>query len=169
MLIKNIRIVDEIIDIENYSIDVFVDCENAYTVSIATTKNFVQKMIREKSSLSRPNELVIIVRRLTKEIITEALQAYAEDDGFWLKLHHFARKIDIYVFDQLQAQYIKDLTEFELLSGLEDLTDEINKLNKLDNAEKSKLTADLEKLSQLLDSEEEKTTDFRKKNDPENK
>jgi hypothetical protein len=40
---------------------------------------------------------------------------------------------------------------------LDDLKNEIDKLEKLDNAEKSKLAADLEKLSQLLDPQEEET------------
>ena len=159
MLIKNIRIVNQITDIENDSIDVFVDSEDGYTytVSIATTKNLLQRMDQEKSNFSHPSELVIVVRKLTKEIITEALEAYAEDDAFWLKLHQFASDIDISVFDQLEAKHIKELTEFELLCDLDDLKNEIDKLEKLDNAEKSKLAAGLEKLSQLLDPQEEET------------
>lgn len=157
MLIKNIRIVDQITDIENDSIDVFVDSEDGYTytVSIATIKNLLQRMDQEKSNFSRPSELVIIVRKLTKEIIIEAIEAYAEDDGFWLKLHQFASDIDISVFDQLQAKHIKELTEFELLCGLDDLKNEIDKLKKLDNAAKSKLLTGLEKLYALLDSQQE--------------
>lgn len=159
MLIKNIRIVDQIIDIENDSIDVFVDSEDGYTytVSIATIKNLSKRMDQEKSNFSRPSELVIVVRKLTKEIITEAIEAYAEDDAFWLKLHQFASDIDISVFDQLQAKQIKESTEFELLCSLDDLKNEIDKLQKLDNVEKLKLAADLEKLSQLLDPPEEET------------
>ena len=79
------------------------------------------------------------MRKLTQEIITEALEAYAEDNAFWLKLHQFASKIDISVFDELQAKHIKESIEFDLLSGLDDLENEINKLEKLDNLEKSKL------------------------------
>ena len=50
MVIKNIRVLDEIIDIENDSIDVCVDFEDGfrYTVSIATIKNILQKMDDEK-------------------------------------------------------------------------------------------------------------------------
>ena len=50
MLIKNIRIIDEIIDIENDSVDVCVECEDGstYIVSIATTKNLLQRMDQEK-------------------------------------------------------------------------------------------------------------------------
>ena len=152
MLIKNIRIIDEITDIENDSVDVCVESEDGYTytVSIATTKNLLQRMDQEKSNFSNPSELVIVVRKLTQEIISEALEAYAEDNAFWLKLHQFASEIDISVFDQLQAKHIKESIEFDLLSGLDDLENEINKLDKLNNAQKSKLAASIEKLAQLF-------------------
>jgi hypothetical protein len=161
MLIKNIRIINEITDIENDSIDVCVESEDGstYTVSIATTKNILQRMDQQKSNFSNPSELVIVVRKLTQEIITETLEAYAEDNAFWLKLYQFASEIDISVFDELQAKHRKESIEFDLLSGLDDLENEINKLDKLNNDQKSKLTASIEKLAQLLlfDSQEEKT------------
>ena len=155
MLIRNIRILDEITDIENDSIDVCVDSEDGYTfiVSIATTKHLLQRMDEEKSNFYNPTELIIIVRKLTQEIITEALEAYAEDNGFWLKLHAFASEIDISVFDELQAKHVKESIEFNLLSGLDDLEKEINKFDKLNNAQKSNLAAKIEKLAQLLDSQ----------------
>ena len=74
---------------------------------------------------------------------------------FWLKLHQFESDIDISVFDQLQAKHIKESNEIELRCGLDDLKNEIAKLDKLENAEKSKLASGLEKLSQLLDPQEE--------------
>jgi hypothetical protein len=155
MLIRNIRILDEITDIENDSIDVCVDSEDGYTftVSIATTKHLLQRMDEEKSNFSNPNELTIVVRKLTQEIITEALEAYAEDNAFWLKLHEFASEIDISVFDELQAKHVKESIEFNLLSGLDDLEKEINKFDKLNSAQKSNLAAKIEKLAQLLDSQ----------------
>ena len=155
MVIKNIRILDEITDIENDSIDVCVDSEDGhtFTLSIATIKNLLQRMDQEKSNFSNPGELVIVVRKLTQEIITEAIEAYAEDNGFWLKLYQFASKIDISVFDELQAKHVKESIEFNLLSGLDDLENEINKLDELNNAQKSNLAAKIEKLAQLLDSQ----------------
>ena len=155
MLIKKIRILEEIIDIENDSIDVCVDSEDGYTftVSIATTKHLLQRMDEEKSNFVNPNELSIVVRKLTQEIITEALEAYAEDNAFWLKLHQFANEIDISVFDKLQAKHVKESIEFNLLSGLDDLEEEINKFDNLNNAQKSYLAAKIEKLAQLLDSQ----------------
>ena len=155
MRIKNIRILEEITDIENDSIDVCVDSEDGYTftVSIATTKHLLQRMDDEKSNFSDPNELVIVVRKLTQEIITEALEAYAEDNGFWLKLHQFASEIDISVFDELQAKHVKESIEFNLLCGLDDLEEEINKFDNLNNAQKSNLAAKIQKLAQLLNSQ----------------
>ena len=152
MLITDIRILNEITDIENDSIDVCVDVEDGYTfiVSISTIKNVVQRMDAEKSNFFQP-DLDIIVRKLTHEIITEALETYAADDGFWLKLHHFVNDIDISVFDELQAKHEKESIEFNLLSGLENLEKEINKLDQLTNAQKSNLAAKIEKLAQLLD------------------
>ena len=75
--------------------------------SIVTTKNLLQRMDQEKSNFSNLSELVIVMRKLTQEIITEALEAYAEDNAFWLKLHHFANKIDISILDELEAKHIK--------------------------------------------------------------
>ena len=39
-------------------------------------------MDQEKSNFSNLSELVIVMRKLTQEIITEALEAYAEDNAF---------------------------------------------------------------------------------------
>lgn len=155
MLIKSIRILDEITDIENESIDVCVDFENGdtFTVSIATTKYLAERMDEEKSNFSNPNELSIVVRKLTQEIITETLEAYSKDNAFWLKLYAFASEIDLSVFDELQAKHIKKSIEFNMLDGLGDLEQEINKSDRLNNAAKSNLVAKIEKLAQLLDSQ----------------
>lgn len=46
----------------------------------------------------------IIVQKLTKEIIYEAIKAYIDDkpEGYWLKLYHFAPNMNIAVFNQIQ-------------------------------------------------------------------
>lgn len=152
MLIKHIKILDEITDIENDNVDVYVECEDGYnyTVSIATTKNLLERMDERKSNFSKPADLFIIVRKLTLEIITEAIEAYAEDDGFWLKLHHFSSNINNSVFDELQAKQMQHSIESNLLSGLDKLEYEINKLEKLDDAQKSNLIARIGKLAELF-------------------
>ena len=65
--------------------------------------------------------MIIVVRKLTQEIITETLESEAEDNAFWLKLHEFASEIDIFVFDELQTKHVKESIEFNLLSGLDGL------------------------------------------------
>ena len=161
MLIKSVEIFEEITDIEDDCIDVFVGFEDGYTyaLTVTTVKNILREMDEEKSNFYNPRAMVIVVRKLTQKIISEAIEAYAEDDGFWLKLHHFANKIDISLFDELKAKHIKERIESDIICDLEDLEDEINKLDELNNAQKSKLTASIEKLTQLLsfDSQEEQT------------
>ena len=67
-----------------------------------------------------------MVKEFTKEIIAETVKVYAEDDdGYWLKSHHFAGEIDITVFDQLQAKDIEENKEILQLSGIDE--DKFNK------------------------------------------
>ena len=121
MLIKNISFptyLEDITDIENSNIDVFVELEDAYTytVVVATAKNIESLMDKERMNYFEPGYPFIIVKKLTKEIIYEAIQAYASDEAYWLKLYHFAGKVDTAVFNQLQAEhmdYLKELDELD--------------------------------------------------------
>lgn len=89
MLVKKISFVrptllKEIPDIEDYNLDVFVELKDGYTytVVIATAKNIVSLMNNEKTNFSEPGDPFIIVKKLTKEIIEEAVKAYAENDAY---------------------------------------------------------------------------------------
>jgi hypothetical protein len=109
-------------DIENEDgIIVKVELDDGYThtVVVATTKNIEYVMDKEKMNYFRPGLPFIIVKELTKDIIEETMKAYAEeDDGYWLKLYHFANSINKTVFDQLQAEHIKELDRLEELYEL---------------------------------------------------
>jgi hypothetical protein len=121
MLIKSISFptyLEDITDIENSNIDVFVELEDAYTytVVVATAKNIESLIDKEKMNYFEPGYPFIIVKKLTKEIITEAIEAYASDDAYWLKLYHFAGKINKTIFNTLQAEhteYLKELDELD--------------------------------------------------------
>ena len=67
-------------------------------------------MEKDQVNFYEPGLPWIVVQKLTKEIIQEAIEAYIEDrpDGYWFKLYHFALDIDIAVLNQLQAQEIED-------------------------------------------------------------
>jgi hypothetical protein len=113
-------------------------------------------MKKNKVNFYGPGLPWVIVQKLTKEIIQEAIKAYIDNmpNGYWLKLYHFATDIDIAVFNQLQAREIKESVEFDLLIGLDDLKTQINKLEKLEKSKKSDLVASLNKLSKLLEDSE---------------
>ena len=110
MLIKSISFptyLEDITDIENSNIDVFVELEDGYTytVVVATAKNIESLMDKERMNYFEPGYPFIIVKKLPKEIIHEAIQAYASDEAYWLKLYHFAGKVNTAVFNQLQAEH----------------------------------------------------------------
>ena len=65
----------DIEDIKDDNIDVFVELENSYvyTVVIATAKNIESLMDKDKMNYFEPGHPFIIVKKLTKEIITEAI------------------------------------------------------------------------------------------------
>ena len=138
---------NEIEDVYNSNIEVFVRLQDEFplTIVVGTPKNLQYLMEKDKVNFYGPGLPWIIVRKLTKEIIQEAIKAYIDDkpEGYWLKLYYFATDIDISVFNQLQDQEIKESVQFNLLIGLDDLKD---KINKLDNVEKSDLIASLDKL-----------------------
>ena len=122
MLIKSISFptyLEDITDIENSNIDVFVELEDGYTytVVVATVKNIESLMDKEKMNYFEPGYPFIIVKKLTKEIISEAIEAYASDEAYWLKLYHFAGEIDTAVFNQLQAEHIEYLKELDELDN----------------------------------------------------
>jgi hypothetical protein len=58
-----------------------------YVIIVTTIQNILTTMNEEKSHFLPPGEPMIIVRKLTKEIIEEAIQAYAEDEAYHLKFY----------------------------------------------------------------------------------
>ena len=149
MKIKRIEFLEDVKDASNDNIDVLVEKVDgsSFIVTVGTPQNFLEEMSQEKTNFIRPGVPMIIVKKLTKEIVREAIRAYGEGDGYWLKLYHFADSVGIYVLNKLEAEYNKERKEFAILRGLEKLQDDINKLEKLDNLEKSKLVDHLDKLS----------------------
>ena len=106
--------------IANQKMEVLVELENDYVYSliVATRKNIEYVMDQEKKNYFGPASPFVMVKKFTKEIIAETVQAYAEqEDGYWLKSHHFAGEIETTIFDQLQAEEIEDTKETYKLAG----------------------------------------------------
>lgn len=115
MKIKRIEIYEVIKDVDNDNIDVIVENEDgyAYVIPVRTPQDVLEEMKQEKTNFVKPGTPNIIVKKLTEEIIREAIEAYAEDDGYWLKLHQFADSIDISILNTLEAEHRKELEEWE--------------------------------------------------------
>ena len=134
-------------DISNANTDVCVRFKDGFCFNliVGTPQNLQYLMEKDEVNFWEPGLPWVIVQKLTKEIIHEAIQAYkdARPKGYWLKLYYFATDIDITVFDQLQAQEIKRANKLELHVGWDDLK---AKINELDNLEKSNLIDSLDNI-----------------------
>lgn len=106
MLVKKIIFptpLESVEDIENDNIDVFVELDDGYTytVVVATYKNIAALMESTNGEFLEAGSPFIIVKKLTKEIIESAINSYAEDDAYWLKLYHLASEFDISTLNTL--------------------------------------------------------------------
>ena len=114
MEIKQIKFVDEAID-DLYidRIDVLVENINGYTYTVSvTTPDYLSKQMREeKSDFISPCSPMIIVKKLSKEIVKQAIEFYAENDGYWLKLCQFGNAIDISILNKLETEHRQEWEE----------------------------------------------------------
>nr|YP_010444275.1 hypothetical protein NQZ09_pgp144 [Fibrocapsa japonica]UTE95162.1 hypothetical protein FjapPt_p080 [Fibrocapsa japonica] len=59
---------------------------------------------------------MIIVKKLTKKIVAEAIKTYAEGEGYWLKLYQFGDELDIAILNlnlnKLDAEYHEEYNEY---------------------------------------------------------
>jgi len=93
--------IEDIDDVFDYNMDVSVNLENGqnYVVVVGTPKNLLKLMENEKSDFLSPGDPIIIVKKMTKEVVEEAIQAYAEDDAYYLKF--YSAELDTKTLDVL--------------------------------------------------------------------
>jgi hypothetical protein len=84
IVIKDIRLLNQIEDEFKGNVDVAVEFKDGYSyvIYVSTPADLVEEMEIEKSNFVPPYSPRIIVKKLSKEIITEAIQAYAQNDGY---------------------------------------------------------------------------------------
>ncbi len=71
-------------------------------------------MQEDNLSYFRPGYPFILVKALTKDVIEDIIRVYVEEeDGYWLRLYHFAEKIKPTMFDTLQAEHSQELEELD--------------------------------------------------------
>ena len=75
-----------------------------YVVVVGTPKNLLKLMANEKSDFLSPGDPIVIVKKMTKEVVEEAIQAYAEDDAYYLKF--YSGELDTKTLDVLKNRSI---------------------------------------------------------------
>lgn len=98
--------IEDIDDIFDYNMDVAVKLENgdSYVVVIGTPINLLTLMANEKSDFLSPGNPIVIVKKMTKEVIEEAIQAYAEDEVYYSK--SYSTKLDSKTLDILKDRSV---------------------------------------------------------------
>jgi hypothetical protein len=106
MKVTSIKILGEVKDIFDTNQDVSVELENGhnYLVVVVTQKNLLTLMDYEKSDFLSPGDPMIVVRKLTKEVVQKVIEAYAEDDAFYLKL--YGTYFDVKTLDVLKDRSV---------------------------------------------------------------
>ncbi|GAC43742.1 hypothetical protein [Paenibacillus popilliae] len=76
------------VDVNNSNIDAFVDMEDgvSYTVTLWTPNNYYWYMDKEKINHVQYGGLCIHVKSLTEDNINKAIEDYARDEAYFLKL-----------------------------------------------------------------------------------
>lgn len=78
-------------------------CSNiTYIVTVSITGDLLDQMEQEKINFVMPDSPKIIVEELIEQIVREAIEAYVENDEYWLKLCQFGDGIDISVLKKLE-------------------------------------------------------------------
>lgn len=83
MKIQSISFFNSLKDIEDifdHNTDVAVQLENGrtYVVVVGAPKNLLRLIENENSDFLSPGNPIVIVKKMTKEVIEQAIQAYAE-------------------------------------------------------------------------------------------
>ena len=106
MKVKSIKFLNEVKDVLDAAANISVKLEDGltYFVVVATTKYLLTVMDGEKSDFLPPGKPMIIVKKLTQEVIEKTIEAYVEDDAFCLKL--FDASLDVKTLDVLRDRYI---------------------------------------------------------------
>lgn len=115
MKIKQIQFIDEIRDPYRDNVDVLVENEDGYKYMIVacTPGDLLKQMEENKLNFIMPHTPRIIVKKLTEQIVREAIEVYAENDGYWLKLCEFGDDIDISVLNKMEEEDRKDWEEWK--------------------------------------------------------
>jgi hypothetical protein len=106
MNIESIEFLSEVEDIFDDNIDVAVKLEDGrtYILVVATQKNLLTLMDNEKSDFLSAGDPMVIVKKLTKDVVEKAIEAYAEGEAYYLKF--YGANLDAKTLDVLDDCYL---------------------------------------------------------------
>jgi hypothetical protein len=109
MKVESITFLSDLKDVKDIfddNMDVSVNLENGrnYVLVVGTPKNLLRLMENEKSDFLSPGDPIVIVKKMTKEVIEQAIKAYAEDDAYYLKF--YSAELDTKTLDILKDRSI---------------------------------------------------------------
>ena len=109
MKVESITFLSDLKDVKDIfddNMDVSVKLENGrnYVLVVGTPKNLLRLMENEKSDFLSPGDPIVIVKKMTKEVIEQAIRAYAEDDAYCLKF--YSAELDTKTLDVLKDRSI---------------------------------------------------------------
>ena len=113
--IVSVQFAHEVNDLKNDFLDVIVEDVTGYSYIVTvTTPDYLLKVMNDNSiNFIRPDcEIdwpLIIVKQFTQQVVEEAINEFALNNGFWLKLHQFAGTMDISILDNLLEEDRKEL------------------------------------------------------------
>ncbi len=110
MKVESITFLSDLKDIKDIfddNMDVSVNLENGrnYVLVVGTPKNLLRLMENEKSDFLSPGDPIVIVKKMTKEVIEQAIKAYAENDAYYLKF--YSAELDTKTLDILKDRSIE--------------------------------------------------------------
>ena len=76
---------------------------------ITTPTNLLKVMNDNSVNFIKPGVPLIIIKQLVQQFIEEAINEYALNDGYLLKLHQFTDTIDISILNNLLEEHLKEL------------------------------------------------------------
>jgi hypothetical protein len=120
MKVESITFLSDLKDVEdifdnNMDVAIKLDDGHESIVVVATQKNLLTLMNNEKSDFLSPGNPMIIVKKLIKEVVENAIQIYAENNGYYLKF--YAAYFDIKTLNVLRDpkvardKFLDDLLE----------------------------------------------------------
>ncbi|OXM15593.1 hypothetical protein [Paenibacillus herberti] len=100
---------EKIEDINNDNIDVVVTLEDgvSYVIVVSTPQNYHWYMDKEEINYIPPSPPNVVVRSLTEENIRSAVEAFATNEAYWLKLY-FLMGSNNGIFDMLSINKMLD-------------------------------------------------------------